>query len=271
MEGAAFRKHTASQPLWISLRFEWGRPMNRNEFYDAKSITALDINLAWATLELLTDDVEDIQLLISGNEEDVDELKVSVNDGKLTIEQPAYGLTTHITMVRWMQVMLRLPSVWKGVIEASTVAGPLRARGLTGSDLTLTTVSGDLLASDLSAIVMHVRTVTGCLTLRTAGAETLKARTVSGDFRLSEGDFRKITVNGVSSDLRIDLATVFEQMDATTVAGDIMIYAPTREANISLRSATGRLRTSEVSITDEGPVLNVVTVSGNLTVSGKNL
>ncbi len=243
--------------------------MNRNEFYATANVSALDINLAWATLELLTDDVEDIQLLISGNEEDVDELKVSVNDGKLVIEQPAYGLTTHITMVRWMQVMLRLPRVWKGVIEASTVAGPLRARNLTGSDLSLTTVSGDLLASDLSAIEMHLRTVTGCLTVRTAGAEMLKARTVSGDLRLSEGDFRKMTVNGVSSDLNLDLSTAFEQMDVTTVAGNIVICAPTRAANISLRSATGRLRTNDISITDEGPVLNAVTVSGNLTVVGK--
>ena len=245
--------------------------MNRNEFYSVSAVSALDINLAWATLELLSDDVEDIQLLISGNEEDVDELKVSLNDGKITIEQPAYGLTTHITIVRWMQVMVRLPRTWKGVVEASTVAGPLRARGLTGSDLSLTTVSGDLLASDLSAIELHIRTVTGCLNVNTAGAESLKARTVSGDFHLSGGDFRKLRINGVSSDLSLDLSSVFEQMDVSTVAGDIAICAPMRTANISLRSATGRLRTSEVSITDDGPVLNAVTVSGNLTVSGKVL
>ncbi len=243
--------------------------MNRNESFPAGGITALDIRLAWATLELISDAVEDVQVLISGNEEDVEDLKVALDGGKLTVEQPAYGLTTHITMVRWMQVIVRLPQGWKGAVQAGTVAGPLRCRGLTGSDVALTTVSGDLRGTDLSAIALSMRTVTGSLTLIGAGAESFTARTVSGLVRLERGDFRAVKASATGSRIFLDLDAPFDRLECTTVAGDIEVQAPIQAAVITFRSAAGRLRTGGVSITDEGPDIHVTTVSGSLTVSRK--
>ncbi len=243
--------------------------MNRNENYPAASVAVLDVNLAWATLELVADDVEEIQVLVSGNEEDVDDLRTGLKDGTLRVEQPAYGLTPKITMVRWMQVVVRLPRTWKGVIGAGTVAGCLRASGLTGSDVVLATVSGDLSATGTEAIALRVRTVTGALNLAEARAEKLTLRTVSGLLRVQRGDFRFIRVNSAASDVDLDLDAPMERLDATTVAGDIRIDAPIRMACITLRSATGRLRTGGVSITDEGPVIAANTVSGGLLVTCK--
>jgi hypothetical protein len=243
--------------------------MNRNESYPASGVAALDVNLAWATLELVTDSVQDVQVLVSGNESDVDDLRTGLENGKLTVEQPAYGLTPRIAVVRWMQVVVRLPRTWKGVIGAGTVAGCLRASGLTGSDVVLATVSGDLSATGTEAIALRVRTVTGALNLAEARAEKLTLRTVSGLLRVQRGDFRFIRVNSAASDVDLDLDTPMERLDATTVAGDVRITAPLRMACISLRSATGRLRTGGVSITDEGPVIAASTVSGGLTVTCK--
>ena len=243
--------------------------MNRNESYPASGVAVLDVNLAWATLELVTDSVQEVQLLISGNEEDVDDLRTGLTDGKLTVEQPAYGLTPRIATVRWMQVVVRLPETWKGVIEAGTVAGCLRAVGLTGSDVTLATVSGDLSGANLSAINLRTRTVTGSLNLVNVGAEQGTVRTVSGLMHLHHGDFRQLRINSAASDVDVDLDAAFDRLDVTTVAGDVRIMAPVRMANITLRSATGRLRTNGVSITDEGPVLSASTVSGGLQVTCK--
>ena len=243
--------------------------MNRNENYPAASVAVLDVNLAWATLELVADDVEEIQVLVSGSEEDVDDLRTGLKDGKLQVEQPAYGLSPKIAMVRWMQVVVRLPRTWKGVIEAGTVAGCLRAAGLTGSDVVLSTVSGDLSATGTEAISLRVRTVTGALNLAEARAEKLVLRTVSGLMRVQRGEFRFIRVNSAASDVDLDLDAPPEKLEATTVAGDIRVFAPVRMACISLRSATGRLRTGGVSITDDGPVITASTVSGGLSVTCK--
>ncbi len=243
--------------------------MNRNESYPASGVAALDVNLAWATLELVTDSVQDVQVLVSGNESDVDDLRTGLENGKLTVEQPAYGLTPRIAVVRWMQVVVRLPETWKGVIEAGTVAGCLRAVDLTGSDMALTTVSGDLSGSNLSAINLRARTVTGALNLVNVGAEQATVRTVSGLMHLHHGDFRQLRINSAASDVELDLDAPFDRLDVTTVAGDIRVLAPIRMGNITLRSATGRLRTNGVSITDEGPVLAASTVSGSLQVTCK--
>ena len=242
------------------------RGLNRNENYPAASVAVLDINLAWATLELVADDVEDVQILVSGNEEDVDDLRTSLTDGKLLVEQPAYGLTPRIATTRWMQVVARLPRSWKGAVEATTVAGCLRAAAVKGSDVVLATVSGDLSAAGVEAITLRTRTVTGALSVTETRAEKFTLRTVSGLTRVLRGDFRFLRLNSAASDLDLDLDAPPEKLEATTVAGDVRITAPLRTACISLRTATGRLRTGGVSITDEGPVITASTVSGGLSV-----
>ena len=243
--------------------------MNRNESFPASGVSALEINLAWATLEAVTDNVSEIQMLISGNEEDVDDLRVGLTDGVLRAEQPAYGLTAHLGMVRWMQVVIRLPMNWKGAVSLNTVAGPLRARGIQGSDVVLRTVSGDLWGSDLHAITLKMRTVTGALNCREARAEKGLLRTVSGSFQLEGARFRNLKLVSASSDLRAEFDEPFETVEANSVAGNIEILAPVEAANITLRKETGRLRTGGVSITDDGPVIRATTVSGILTVTYK--
>ena len=39
--------------------------MNRNESFPALDVSALTAHLAWASLEMIVDDVEDIQVLLS--------------------------------------------------------------------------------------------------------------------------------------------------------------------------------------------------------------
>ena len=243
--------------------------MNRNESFPTASVSSLQIGIAWASLELSTDDAEEIQVLVSGNEEDVDDLRIEAADGRLVIEQPAYGLTTHITMVRWMQIVVRVPRRWMGAVEATTVAGSLRARGLTGSDIVLATVSGDLRTSDISAIELRTRTATGALTVISAGAERFTGRTVSGALRVENGDFRAMRLSSASGGLFLDLDAPFDTLDASTVAGDVTLQAPIAAAVINHRTVTGRLRTGGVSITDEGPAVSVNTVTGDLTVTRK--
>ncbi len=242
--------------------------MNRAETFDALNVTTISIHLAWATLEILSDEVSAMQLLVSGDDMDVEDLKVSLSEGTLSIEQPSYGLSPHLTVVRWMQVVLRVPRTWKGKVDASTIAGPLKARGLSGTDLTLDTVSGDLRVTSLTAIELTLRTVTAGIAANSLCAGQINARTVSGKLAFERVDGQKIRLSTVSGEIAAELSSRLEKLDVNTVAGEVLLTLPHASANLTYRAATGKLRTSGVSISPEqGPEISVTSVSGGLMVA----
>ena len=57
------------------------------------------------------------------------------------------------------------------------------------------------------------------------------------------------------------------ELEGTTVSGDVRIYAPITSADAALRSVTGRLRTSGVSIQPGAVPIGLSSVSGNLEIN----
>ena len=51
--------------------------MNRNEFFQALTVTKLTLRLTSAALEICTDDIEDIHVMISGGKTDMDALRIT--------------------------------------------------------------------------------------------------------------------------------------------------------------------------------------------------
>ena len=241
--------------------------MSRNERFDPKTVTRIRVGLAWATLELTSDSVANLQLLVAGTPEDVDDLKISLDSGTLSVEQPAYGLSTRINSERWLQVTLRIPEDWKGEITASTMSGPLRARSLAGSDFSVSTISGSLRANELRAMTLSLRTVSGSLNAADLQADSLSLRTVSGSLAAERAEAQKVKVTSVSGDISLSLTESPLRADISSISGDTALDLPAESAKISLRSVSGKLRTAGVTVTDEGPVISATTVAGDLTVS----
>lgn len=241
--------------------------MNRNAQYDASLITGLGIKMAWATVELMSDDVKNLQLLVSGSQDDVDDLRISQNNGRLTLEQPAYGLSTRIATERWMQVTLRIPRDWRGEVRASTMTGLMQVRGLAGTDFSLSTVSGTLRVNGLNGMTAVLHTVTGLLDVCGISAEKGSLRTVSGDLSLYRGAFRQLKLTSVSGMVVAGLDEAFDTLDINTVSGAMSVQAPIERARISLRSVTGKLKTEGVENGDGGPVISANSMSGGLTVT----
>ena len=106
--------------------------MNKILTFSPASVTSMEVHLAWASLEILADDVDELQIMAAGDDNDVNDLKVEEKAGKLTIEQPTYGLTIKLNGERWMQILIRLPRSWKGAVDANTIAGPLPRTGRAG-------------------------------------------------------------------------------------------------------------------------------------------
>ena len=45
-----------------------------------------------------------VQVMAAGDDSSVEDLRIAVKDGSLTVEQPQYGLSLNIMESRWLQV-----------------------------------------------------------------------------------------------------------------------------------------------------------------------
>lgn len=237
--------------------------MNRNETFPGMLVNTLTVHLAWASVEMMVDEVEDIQVLISGSDADVNDLKLICENGRLLVEQPTYGLTYKINTVRWMQVFIRLPQDWKGAVDASTISGPLKARGLSGTDMVFDTVTGDLRATNIQSITTTLRTVSGNVLCETLRGEHLGLRAVSGNITCDGCAFDTYRLSTVNGMITMDMERPFDKLDGATVSGNIRVNAPMTQADAVLRSASGRIRTNGISIQQDAPPATISSVSGN--------
>lgn len=239
--------------------------MNRNECFQALTVAELTLRLAWASLTLQVDETEDIQVLVSGSEDDVASLRLACQDGRLTVEQPSYGLNMHqLHGERWMQVTLRLPRHWKGAVDASTISSPLQASGLTGTDLALGTVSGSMQVCGLQSIHTALHSVSGSITAHSLQGEKLSLRTVSGPVSLAGCDFETYKLGSVSAPMAINMLQGFDKLEGATVSGSISITSPLRQVDAALRTVSGRLLTQGVSIGESPSVVRISSVSANI-------
>ena len=219
--------------------------MNRNEFFQALPVAKLNLKLTSASLEICTDDIEDIHVMASGGQSDMDELRIALTADVLTIEQPVSKLPRKATgTASWLQVTIRLPHSWKGAIEARTISGWMNIRSLAGTDLNVDTVSGMVMVSDVSFLTLSVRSVTG-------------------DIKLNQADCGKCSIFSTSGSLTV-MRTALSRGSASTVTGEMCVDAPITECDAVLRSVSGRIRTSGVSIVEGADKLRATTVSSDL-------
>ena len=246
--------------------------MNRNEFFPALPVTRLCARLTSATLEVCTDDIDDIHVMVSGADADVAALRTAVSGGALTVEQPASSLAKAAVGSGWLQITLRLPRSWKGSLEARTVTGWMNVRGLTGTDLSLDSVGGMLMGTDLSFMTALARTVTGDMKLVGVNCERCTLASTSGEISLLASQMQSVSASSVTGGVNLDLVAPFEELTLNTVTGDLIVGAPIDECDAVLRSVSGRLRTSGVSNV-EGAISRVkaISVSSDLDISNNNL
>ena len=240
--------------------------MDRNEVFEAEGISGLRVKMTFGSLEIISDETDQLQLMISGDAKDVEDVRVQEHDGVLTVDQPVYGRVVSLSFgsEKWLQVFLRVPKSWRGSLEASTMGGSLSVRGITGTDLSLDTMSGQLRASAISAIKLGLRTVTGMAALADSSGDMLTLRTGTGCMVTDGVAFRAIRVTAVSADLALNVREPFESLEGSVAAGALCVSAPMDRMDATLRTATGRLLTNGVSIAEGAPKVGITTVSGDV-------
>lgn len=242
--------------------------MNRNEFFQALPLTKLALRLNSAALEICTDDIEDVHVMISGADVEAEALRVAAAADVLTVEQPVSPRSLLGTAGSgWMQITLRLPRTWKGAIEARSVSGRMNIRSVAGTDMSLDTVSGLVMVTDVSFLTLSARAVTGDVKLNQTSADKVGLFSTSGSLTAADSAFKTGSASTVSGDVTLDLASPFEELTLNTVAGELTVRAPMTQCSASLRSVSGRIHAEGVEITEGAPKLRATSVSSDLELS----
>ena len=243
--------------------------MERNETFPIGKFHEIIARLAWAQLEIIADDTEQIQVLASGDERTVSELKIAVDDGELIIEQPQYGLSLDITHGHWMEILVRVPKTWDRITRLNTISGPIKARGLGGENIAIETITGDLKATQLTAGSIALRTTAGAVKGTQLICETFAGRSVSGNIALDDVSAKNYRFTTVSGNIRIDTRGEFEQMELRTVSGDSEVSTELEVLNVLARSVSGHKTLNGVKLTDDktAPMVRLTGVSGDLKIS----
>lgn len=241
--------------------------MNRNEFFQALTVTKLILRLTGATLEICTDDIEDIHVMVSGGKTDVDALRIAASADALMVEQPVSALAKSTTSGSWMQIAIRLPRTWKGAIEARTVTGWINIRAIAGTDLSLDTVSGMVMVSDVSFLTLSARAVTGDVKLNQVQTGKCSLFSTSGSLTAVGTALQSGSASTVTGTVTLDLVSPFDELTLNSVTGDLCVDAPITECDAVLRSVSGRIHTSGVSIVKGAAKLLATTVSSVLDIA----
>lgn len=245
--------------------------MERNESFRSEELHEIIARLAWAQLEIFADDVEQIQIIASGDDRTVSELRIEKENGTLTVEQPQYGLTLDITHGHWIQIAVRVPKAWDQTLRLNTIGGPVKVSGLGGESISVETITGDLKASRLTAGNIALRTTAGAVKGSQLICETLVSRSVSGNIALEDVSAKNYRFTTVSGDIRLDMSAGFDQMEIRTVSGDCELFTELDALNVSVRSVSGGKTLNGVKLTDDktAPLVRLTGVSGNLKINQK--
>ena len=246
--------------------------MNRNEFLEALPLSHITLRLTNATLEICSDVVDDINVIVSGSDKEVQTLSITVFNNQLRVEQPAVSRQKTPIAQSWLQVTIRLPQSWKGQIEAHTVSGWITIRGASGTDLTLESVSGVIKASYLLFLTAVMRTVTGDVRISDMVCSKVSLGSTSGAIVVANSSMDQCALTSITGNADIGLRSPFRSIRANSVTGDLTLSAPVGQCRVSHRCISGHINTSDISIVEQGDVsVTFNTVAGDLNMTRTSL
>ena len=245
--------------------------MERSIRIEPRNIKRIDTRLSGAQLEMYGDDIDDIQIMIAGDEASIKDLKIDNADGKLNIVQPQYARALNIAERCWLQICIRIPKSLTFDISMNTVSGLINARKINGNNLTLDTISGDIRIHDLTSDAIVCKSVSGNISGESVKANKLTVRSVSGDVSFNAVEADTIKGNSVNGKMQFYGKKAWMTMEITTVTGNLNITAPMKQVKVSLRTLSGHIRTEGVDLVEEGidiPQIHINTVSADVYLLG---
>jgi hypothetical protein len=239
--------------------------MERNIGYPAAMVDAVQVRVGWAQVELTPADIAEVRAVIAGDERSVREMIVRHENGRMTIEQPQYGLLPHLDS-KWLQVGVQVPRDWCGNIGLTAISGSVTVRNVRGREVSVDTVSGTVHADRVRCERLTMQAVSGAVQATRVSGETLRLRNVSSSIGLFEAGFDTVRIVTVTGQVNLDFEGPFRALDLQAATGDTQITLPGDRAEVTFHSVAGRLSAEGFTGGEGAPVVLATTVAGNLRV-----
>lgn len=245
--------------------------MEKNFTFSSSAIERLRIRLTWAQLELLPCDADEFQLIIAGDDESIDDLRIEQTGDDLIVAQPQITYAKDLLpRRRWLQICICVPEAWQGKVSVDTVSGIIGAHGVSAAEISLTTVSASLNVQNLAAeeaLVLH--SVSGAVSANTLQSRRCSLRTVSGDIKATGFSVREAKLFTVSGNVEMDVEPEGRNIDGQTVSGSVLVRT-NQNVKATLHSLSGQYTFGEREATEDSTLeISITSVSGNLTVETK--
>lgn len=241
--------------------------MENNYTYEGSGIRRVRLKLTWAQAEVVPATAGQFQLIIAGDDDSVEELRIEQNDGDLFVSQPQLAYAKEILpRRRWMQICLRVPETWEGDLDVDTVAGSVGVHSVKGADVTIGSISGSLNTRDIKGNAIWLHTVSGGISAENLCAKKGNLRSVSGDMSVQNAAFEYTKVFTISGDVTLTLGASCRMLESQSVSGSVSIETagPVRAA---LHSLSGQYILGEgLEAAEGGLTINASSVSGDLAV-----
>lgn len=234
--------------------------------FESNKVEEVIVHLAWGQLTVVRESVEKLQVIATGDEATVKELRIQTEDEKLLVEQPQYGLSMSINSSKWLEVVIRVPKEWKIDLDAQTISGGMNVRGIVGEDMNFESISGNIIVGDIKSEKTYIRTISGDVRGEKLTGEKMTVRTGNGTILLEQLTFDKVSGFSVSGKMTISCQEPFKEMEYNTAAGDISLYVPAKELDISYKSLRGNLRTEGIEDKKEGAEVKITTATGDASI-----
>jgi hypothetical protein len=237
--------------------------MERNIGYPAGMVEAVQVRVGWAQVELLSADTQEVQIASAGDERAVREMIIRHENGKLSIEQPQYGLLPHLES-KWLEICVRVPLRWHGNIALTTVSGAISIKSVQGEEISVDTVSGTVHVDRVRCDSLSMNAVSGAMQAMQVAGASLRVRNVSSSIELLGAAFDSAKIIAVSGQVSLDFQRPFATLDLQAATGDTRVRLPGGRAEVNFRSVAGKL-SAEGFVGGEGaPAVQATTVTGNL-------
>lgn len=244
--------------------------MERNVAFPSKDTCLVHLKLTWAQAEVVSTKSDQFQLLIAGDDDSIEELRIEQSGEDLIVAQPQLAYAKEILpRRRWLQICLRMPEDWRGDLDVDTIAGTVGAHGIQAGDISLSTVAGSMNVYDIVADRLSMHSVTGAISGRNLRAKRGTLRSVSGAIAAEGVRFPVTKVFTVSSSVTLQLESGCKTVDAQSMSGSLTIYTnePVRAA---LHALSGQfIREEDVADAPGGIEVSATSVSGDLAIKRK--
>lgn len=213
----------------------------------------------------------------------------SVFNGKNIWNLIRESLSGHIHCVK--QVTVTVPEYVQPKVTVLTSAGDLMVHDVHLTSFNYCSTSGDVEADCLTCEeTATINTASGDVKARhLLVRESMKVDAVSGDVRIDgtcpelaltvvsgdgdiDGHFRSVQAKCVNGDMTLSFGTEIQQISAKSTNGDITVYLPKEieKINLGQLSSMQNVNCKGFYLSDEGPVVELKTLSGDISIRKTN-